>query len=537
MSVKVIIQYTFGKIRKIPPERRKEMKRPLPVPFVSAILSLCAVAFAVPAPSLAGQGLIAASDEYVYLTESRQEIIAAWGGTDEALILTEELTASKTTPVIRYIAFPALPTVNEASPEALSRIHDLISKKAPKIAIMVGGRKTYKPAVIGIEPISSTTIAPRSIRIVRIESMDDFTRVAGELMKAEGVKDPAPRIERHRAVVEDCLARNLNYFVFDVVSVGERKVAAGPVLFRFKSGSLFVPFITSSRTPGVSAVDLFLVAPGSPKGGAIPSAFGSIAYKIPEGIDFAKYPQLLKKYNPLTYSTDHPVSFPVSMTERVSLSPAVADAVPGWETKARLAAFRYRGDLSNLWTNVSLGMDDFTEGDFETAERAVKDAGEFAVEAPDEKFNILTAPDGDHFKTRGTDPYTSSAAVDGDPSTPYTLPVNGEWVIDLTKKHRIDGVEIVATVTKPDIVPSKNRLCLYISDTGEFSGEERRLDTCVVRSFTSTMEVDDPSRYAERTMLTDRRFSTRFLKITYPYSESISNLYLFEVIPWGEKQD
>ncbi len=50
-------------------------------------------------------------------------------------------------------------------------------------------------------------------------------------------------------------------------------------------------------------------------------------------------------------------------------------------------------------------------------------------------------------------------------------------------------------------------------------------------------EIDDPTRNAERITLTDRRFSARFLKITYPYSESISNLYLFEVIPWGEKED
>jgi hypothetical protein len=513
------------------------MKRPLPVVLVSTILSFCALVFAFPYPCLAGQALIPISDEYVYLAESREEIIAAWGGTEEIIILTAELAASRTTPVIRYIALPARPTIEETSPEVLSRLGALIAKKAPKITLIAGGRKTNKSAVIGVEPISETTIGPRSISVVRIESTEAFERWVSDLAKREGVENPAPQIERQRPIVADYLARNINYFVFDVVTVGEKKAAVNPLLIRFKSDSLFVPLTISCRTSGVSAVDLFIVAPGAPVKGAIPYYFSPIEYKIPDGIDFAKFPDLLKKYNPLTYSRDHAVSFPVTMPERVGLSPAIADVIPGWETKARLAAFRYRGNLSALTTDVSLGRDDFDEGDFETAERASLNAVEFAALAPDEKINILTAPGAWYYETGGSDPYTSRAAADGDPSTPYILPLNGAWTIDLSKECEIDGVEVVATVTKPDIVPSKNRLCLYTSDTGEFSGEERRLDTCVVRSLTSSTGVDDPTRYAERIVLTDRRFSARFLKITYPYSESISNLYLFEVIPWGQKED
>ncbi len=477
------------------------------------------------------------SDQYVYLAESRQEIIAAWGGTEEALIMTAEIAASRSAPVIRYIAVPARPTVEKTSGELLARLEALIAKKAPKIGLVVDGRKTNKPAVLGIQPISETTIGPRTISVVRIESSEAFETWAGDLMKREGVENPAPKIERQLPVVADYLARNINYFIFDVVTIGEKKAAVDPVLIRFKSDSLFVPLTISRMTSGVSAVDLFIVAPGTPKRAAIPYFFEPVAYKIPDGIDFAKFPGLLKKYNPLTYSRDHPVSFPVTMPERVGLSPAVADVIPGWETKARLAAFRFRGNLANLTTDVSLGRDDFEEGDFETAEKAGKDAGEFAVLAPDDKVNLLTAPGAWHYETGGSDPYTSRAAADGNPSTPYILPLNGEWTIDLSKEYEIDGVDIVATVTKPDIVPSKNRLCLYASDTGDFSGEEKRVDTCVVRSLTSSTEIDDPTRNAERIVLTDRRFSARFLKITYPYSESISNLYLFEVIPWGQKED
>ncbi len=513
------------------------MKRPVSVPLVSTIFFVCALVFILQSPSHAGQALIPMTDEYVYLTQPREEIIAAWGGTEEALILTSELTASRKIPVIRFVALPARPTVEGTPREVPIRLAALIAKKAPQIGVIVNGRKTNKPAEIGAELISETTVGAHDIVVVRIESYQAFERWVTDLMAREGIKDPAPRIEKHRAVVSDYLSRNIKYFVFDVVDVGEKKAATDSVVLRFKSDSLFVPLVISSGTSGISAVDLFVLAPGLPKRGVLPYFFSPLTYKIPDGIDFSKYPYLLKKYNPLTYSKDHPVSFSATMPDRVALSPAVAEVIPGWKTKARFVAFRYRGDLSGLSADISLTRDDFEEADFETTALAGEEAGNFAVSAPDEKFNILTATGSKRFQTGGSDPYTSGAAADGDPSTPYILPRNGEWTIDLSKERKMDGIEILAAVTKPDIVPSKNRLCLYVSDSGEFSGEEKRVDTCVVRSFTSPAGIDDPTRYAERIVLTDRRLSARFLKITYPYSESICNIYLFEVMPWAKKED
>ena len=513
------------------------MKRLLSVPFVAAIFLICTLVFLFPHPSHAGHALIPMTDEYVYLTQSRDEIIAAWGGNEEVLILTAELAASREVSVIRFIALPTYPRVEGTPREALSSLEALLTKKAPQLGVIIDGRKTNMRADLSAELISGATVGPRDIDVVRLESFEAFERWVTDLMTRGGVENPSPQIEKHRAVVTDYISRNIKYFVFDVVTVGEKKAVVNPVVLRFESDSLFVPFLISSRTSGTSAVDLFLVAPGLPKREAVPYSFSPLSYKIPDRVDFSKYPHLLKKYNPLTYPKDHPVSFPVTMLDRVALSPAVAQAIPGWATKARLVGFRYRGGLSDLTMDISLARDDFNEADFETAAEAGKEAGDFRGAAPDGKFNILTATGAGPFKTGGSDPYTAGAAADGDPSTPYILARNGQWIIDLSKERKIDGIEIVAAVTKPDIVPSKNRLCLYASDSGEFSGEEKRVDTCVVRSYTSTTGTDDPARNAERVVLTDKRFSARFLKITYPYSESICNIYLFEVMPWGEKEN
>lgn len=506
-------------------------------PFIAALFFVCTLAFFLPTPSYAGHALIPMTDDYVYLSQSRAEIIAAWGGNEEVLVLSTELAASRNVSVIRFIALPTYPTVEGTPPEALSHLGALLTKKAPLLDVIVDGRKTKKHADLGVELISETAVTPRDIYIVRIETFDAFERWMTDLLARHGVGDPAPLIERHRAVVSDYLSRNIKYFVFDIVTVGEKKAAIAPLVLRFESDSLFVPLLISSRTSGTSTVDLFLVAPGKPARGTVPYSFDPLSYKIPDGIDFSKYPHLLKKYNPLTYPNDHPVSFPLAMPDRATLSPSVARVIPGWTTKAHFTGFRYRGDLSGLSIDMSLTKDDFEEADFETVAEAGRQADEFRAAAPEGRFNILTAAGTGPFATGGSDPYAAGAAADGDPSTPYILPRNGRWIIDFERERKIDGVEIMAAVAKPDIVPSKNRLTLYASDTGEFSGEERRIDTCVVRSYIATTGVDDPAGHAERIVLTDKRFSARFLRITYPYSESICNIYLFEVMPWGKKEE
>jgi hypothetical protein len=505
-------------------------------PIIPAFIALFVVFF-LPLPSSAGRAAIPATDRYVYLSESRETIIAAWSGTEEVLIVTTEIASSEATKVIEFIALPERPTV-EAVPETiLDRLSGLIDQNAPQVTTYVSGRKTTKGAVIGTDLIDETTIVPHGVAVVKIESFDDFERWVSDCLDKEGIKDAVPDIRKYRPAVSECLARGMTYFVFDVVTVGEKKAATRPLMYRFRTDSLFVPLAVSPRPSGTPDVDLFLVTPGIPKKQATPPAFEPIRYRLPEDIDFSKYPHLLKKYNPLTFSSDHPVSFPIGPVERVRLSPAVASIVPGWRTKAYLTALRYRGSLSSFSADIDLSVDDFELADFDAAGDALVAAEEFRAFAPDGMVNLIAGPSAVPFVAGGTDAYTARAAADGDPSTAYVLPLSGDWTVDLGGEREIEGVWLLTAVTKPDIVPSKNKLCLYASDTGEFAGEERRIDTCIVRSRTPSDTDDDPSTRVDRIALTDKGFTARWLKIDYPYSESISDLFLFEVMIWGEKEE
>ncbi len=179
------------------------MKRPPSVPFVVAIFFVCALAFSLPTPSHAGHALIPMTDDYVYLSQSREEIIAAWGGNEEVLILTAELAASREVSVIRFIALPTYPTVEGTSREAVSRLDALLTKKAPLLSVVIDGRKTDKRADLGVELISETTVGPRDIYVVRIESFEEFERWVADLMTRGGVRESRPPdravpVRRHR---------------------------------------------------------------------------------------------------------------------------------------------------------------------------------------------------------------------------------------------------------------------------------------------------------------------------------------------------
>ncbi len=94
----------------------------------------------------------------------------------------------------------------------------------------------------------------------------------------------------------------------------------------------------------------------------------------------------------------------------------------------------------------------------------------------------------------------------------------------------IDAVDILATVKDADIEPSKNSLFLFSSDTGKFSGDEKRIDTAYLESRTAHLSTDNPYQNRKSVRLMDKRFKARYLKISYPYSESTSPIYLFEVM-------
>ncbi|GEM_PF-861777 len=514
----------YSKIKKVifASSRHSYRKRGVTIP--PFILLLIFLLYPVPNAS-ADRGSIPITAEIgSSVFEPSQSAVIAWNGVEEILILTTESYTSKGGKTLEFLPLPSKPTaVEEAPEETFDRALKLIVKKAPKIYRGRGTKngREVKGNTPGVEVVMETIIGPHDITVVRVGDLDDFYNWLTNFFKKEGLPEIPRKAAEFKGIVSSYIDRGINYFVFDVVDTNDSPEGIKPLLYRFSTERLYYPLYISSKISGDTKIKLFLVTPGIPKVKSLPHGFSFENYILP--VPDQKEPEKIveKKI---------PIAFPVSLIERVFLSPPIATLISGFDTKAYFSVVSYDGPLRYLRYDFELSKDDFISSDFESIERSIGERESFAKSAPEGFKNVIIDHQGGRFKTGGSDDHTSCASIDGDPETPYTLKIGGSWWIDLGSEMEIDAVEILAAVKVPDIEPSKNSLYLFSSDTGKFEGEEKRINTSYLESHTTLYSSDNPYRNAKRVRLNEKRFKARYIKITYPYSESTSPIYLFEVM-------
>ena len=402
---------------------------------------------------------------------------------------------------------------------------ELISKKAPLISVIEvsdeGEEETENVILSGVELTFEAVIGPHDISVIRVDDVDGFYDWLLEFYRDKGIEKLPGMAQGYRSIIKSYIDRGINYFVFDIVDLGEDPKTISPLMYRFDTDYLYYPLYISSKTPGESKIDLFLITPGTLNPESLPARFAIEGYSLPDDISG----EPVEEFN-------YPITLTVDLIERIYISPPVATTIPGWETPAFLTTLSYKGPLKYLKTDLILDVEDFSEADFEGLKDSLGEADRLAEDLPDGMKNIIA--DGISIKTGGTDEHTSRVAVDGNPTTPYILPLKGRWIIDLGKVMVIEAVDIIAAVTQPDIEPSNNTLYLYRSNTGRFTGEEVRINSVDVKSYTILLSGDNPYLHARKISMTDKKIKTRWLMIEYPFSESTSPIYLFEVLLLGQ---
>ncbi len=331
--------------------------------------------------------------------------------------------------------------------------------------------------------------------------------------------------------------------------MGPDATGIAPLLYRFRTESLYYPLEISSGIPGNTRIDLFLVAPGAPKKVALPDGFTTARYIFPE--------------NPFTGRRDKspvPVSIPLDMPDRVTLSPDVAALLPGWNTRTRMTVIRYDGPAASLFGDLLLGRGDFADADFKSVDRAAGEREVVAGYAPPGTADLATTPiagspaptasaEGSYVyyllgatslssrKVELPASFSAPAAVDGDPSTPFVMESDMSWSVDLGRVREIAAVDILAAVPIPDRDTTFTYgLRLLSSDTGKFSGEQKMVGSGIIESYTRTDDADNVPARASLVRLTEKPIRARYLKIEYiPYG-AYNDIYLFEVMPWGNPE-
>ncbi len=202
-------------------------------------------------------GMIHATDARV--SEDGQKAIIFHNLTDEVLILGTDLKASKTTGVIRFIPFPAEPSVSLAPDQSFDVMNRLLKTHGLEfISYSKGGPQT----AAAVELTFNQKMGAHDIAVIRVNDVSGFRNWVNDFFKAKNlpIKDEYPAIE---SIVHDYLARGMAWFVFDFVTLTDQVKFIEPVAYRFKSPLLYYPLKTSNTVGGTGDIDLFVVTSGT----------------------------------------------------------------------------------------------------------------------------------------------------------------------------------------------------------------------------------------------------------------------------------
>ena len=221
------------------------------------VFSLLGALFCGTYLSYADTGRVYTSD--AKLSETAQKAIILHNGEEEVLVLGTDLKADKSTPVLRFIPFPAEPQVILAPPQAFEAAAGLVKSHALKFIDQYKDGSSVERAV---ELKFNQKLGVHDLTVVKINDAAAFRGWVNSFFKSKSLAQNAayPEIE---AIVNDYTQRGLVYFVFDFVELNTKPIFVEPVAYRFKTKALYYPLKTSNTFGGSGLIDLIVCAPGT----------------------------------------------------------------------------------------------------------------------------------------------------------------------------------------------------------------------------------------------------------------------------------
>jgi len=211
----------------------------------------------------AGEGGIFISDAKVIMSD--QKALILHNSNEEILVLGENLEADKFTGLIRFIPFPSEPIVNIASKEVFEKTNDLIKKHQLKYLYSTKSGNFLQDVNVKYQK----TAAVRNIKVVKITSIKSFHQWLNQYSKNN--KCSISKNNDLDGIVSDYIGRGFHWFVFDYIDVSTDSQMTTPIVYRFKSKTLYFPLKTSNIFKGIEdesndwivkkGIDLMIIAP------------------------------------------------------------------------------------------------------------------------------------------------------------------------------------------------------------------------------------------------------------------------------------
>ncbi len=228
----------------------------------SILFAVCA-ALALSTAAPADMGRVYYSNVGVQVSEDAQKAIILHNNKEEVLILGTELNASGKTPIVRFIPFPSEPEVSLAPKGVFDRLAAIVAKY--KLSYFVafhskGGKDTFSGT--GVEVRLNAKLGAHDMTVLRVRDAAAFRGWVNAYFKKKGLPHAAS-YKKEEAIVADYVKRGIDFFVLDVVELSKSKQYIDPVVYRFKSGSLYYPLKTSNTFGGKGEIELFIASPAT----------------------------------------------------------------------------------------------------------------------------------------------------------------------------------------------------------------------------------------------------------------------------------
>lgn len=306
----------------------------------------------------------------VSLFEPGQKAIIAWDGENEVLILATDVYASENSWALEVLPLPSKPTVTKGEQGSFenavslinSYVHNvrrqeeskktaifftliiaglgasviaIVRMKVPAwlilllwiIGVSIGllllskpyGREEGAPG--GIEIVFHENIGAHDITVVRSDNAKELVSWAESYLDNQGITyDLFPT--KMENLTTRYIENGITYFVFDLVNLEQERWSVDPIVYKFKSESLYYPLEISSAASGYTEITIIAITDGGLEKQQIESS--GLGIKSTRGVS---------------------LEFDVSKERLEQISPEVAGL---FDDGARLTTLTYEGPLANL---------------------------------------------------------------------------------------------------------------------------------------------------------------------------------------------
>ncbi len=223
---------------------------------MSRLLAIVAVFIALLTPAYADRGLVPLIPSAI--EEPGQNVIVAWNGEEEVLVLSTTVKASRNTTVLEILPLPSEPEIKMGDEEMFKALTEIANRKIIKSGL---ARST------GVHVVLKAKLGPHNITVVRAESSDELVEFIRSYIDQIGPYSKLHNLDYHinQTILQDYISRGYGYFVLDTIKVGGSKDIV-PIIYRFSTDKLYYPLKITSTLNSTTFIRMFILAPGIVEG-------------------------------------------------------------------------------------------------------------------------------------------------------------------------------------------------------------------------------------------------------------------------------